>query len=402
MKWLALPVLALSAVALGFSTKAASPTKVTFWNYVTSDAGSPVVKDFAKEFNKSQNNYVVDVVEISDFREIQIKLQAALAAKADLPSLTQVDNAFFTRLALGNLLFDSDPLVDAMPKGTVQDFDETIWGYGNVNGKRFGLPWASSTLINVYNADAFKSKGLPPPKNWEDYARAAKTLSSRTSKGAIFFVDAWIFGSMVSSRGSNILDANNKPDFDSEIAIKSLQMMYDLTRGGQAIVRNFSEANFAVIDWVRTKAFMVTVPTSAFPYVKDVLPFQIGAVPMPGKSIAGESQLVIPKGNSEAETKGAFEFWAYMTKTENAAKFTKATYYLPVRKSTTKLLGDFVNEPVMKAGLEALERAYNPPHLLEYQKWREILEAQLERSLKGGLDPRAALLEAQRLANLVK
>ncbi len=402
MKWLVFPALALAAALLGLSSRAAAPTKVVFWHYLSGDGTLAVVKNFAKEFNNSQSKYAVEVVEPGDFKDIQIKLQAALASKGDLPSLVQIDNAFFTRLALGNQLLDATPMLETLPKGTVQDFNDTIWDYGSVNNKRFGLPWAASTLINYYNADAFKAKNLAAPRTWDEYIKAAKTLTNRTSKGAIFFIDAWIFGSMVSSRGGNILDAGNKPDFDSSASVQTLQMMYDLTRGGQAIVRNFSEANFAVIDWVRTKAFMVTVPSSSYTLVKSVLPFQIGAVPMPGRTLAGESQLIIPKGNPEAETKGAFEFWAFLTRTENVVRFVKESYYLPLRNSAIKPLGDFMNEPVMKASMEALEKAYNPPHLLEYQKWRDVLEAQMERSLKGGLDPKTALLEAQRLALQVR
>lgn len=402
MKWLVLPILAVAAALLGLSSRAAAPTKITFWHYVGSESSAALIKTFAKEFNNSQNKYSVEVAEPGDFKDIQIKLQAALAAKGDLPSLVQIDNAFFTRLALGNQLLDATSLLETLPKGTVQDFNDTIWEYGQVNNKRFGLPWAASTLITAYNADAFKARNLAAPRSWDDYIKASNALTNRTSKGAIFFVDGWIFGSMVSSRGGNILDNNNKPDFDSTASMQTLQMMYDLTRGGKAIVRNFAEINFAVIDWVRTKAFMVTVPTSAYPLVKDVLPFQIGASAMPGRTLAGESQLIIPKGNPEAETKGAFEFWAFLTRTENVVRFVKESYYLPVRQSAIKPLGDFVGEPIMKAGLEALEKAYNPPHLLEYQKWRDILEAQMERSLKGGLDPKAALLEAQRLALQVR
>lgn len=402
MKWLAFPVLAVAALGLGLSSKAAAPTKIIFWHYVNRDVSSALIKNFAKEYNASQSKYAVEIVEPGDFKDIQIKLQAALAAKGDLPNLVQIDNAFFTRLALGNLLSDATGLLETLPKNTIQDFNDILWDYGQVGGKRYGFPWASSTLITYFNTDAFRAKGLAAPRSWDEYSKAAKNLTSRTSKGTIFFVDGWTFGSMISSRGGNLLDSNNKPDFDSSAAMQSLQMMYDLTRGGQATVRNFSESNFAVIDWVRTKAFMVTVPTSAFPYVKNILPFQVGAVPMPGRTIAGESQLVMPRANTDLENKGAFEFWAYMTRTENMARFVKETYYLPLRDSTAKQLGDFMNEPVMKAGMEALGRAYNPPHLLEYQKWRDILEAQLERSLKGGLDPKAALLEAQRLALQVK
>ena len=118
--------------------------------------------------------------------------------------------------------------------------------------------------------------------------------------------------------------------------------------------------------------------------------------------MAGESQLVVPRGNSADETAGAVAFWSYLTRPENTARFSKATYYLPVRQSAKKLLGDFAGDPVMKAGLEALDNAYNPPRLNLYNDWRGVLEAQLERSLKGGIDPKTALIEAQRQALLLK
>jgi sn-glycerol 3-phosphate transport system substrate-binding protein len=401
MKWM-LTTLALGAVALMASlSNAAAPVKVTVWHYLAPESGGDLIKNFAQEFNASQSKYTVQIVDAGDYKTIQVKLINALRS-GGVPSMTMVDNAFFTRLALGGSLEALDMRVDALPKSFVEDFNPVLWAYGDVKGQRFGLPWASSTLVNMYNADAFKQKNLPMPRSWDDYAKAAKTLTSRSSKGAAFFVDAWIFASMVSSRGGDILADNNRPDFNNPSSQQTLQWMYDLVRSGNALVRNYSEANFAILDWVRTKTFLVTIPTSVYPFVKNLVPFQIGAMPMPGKTLAGESQMVIPKAATDAERDGAFEFWNFLVKPENLMRFSKQGYYLPIRSSAARQLGDFANDPVMKAGLEALKNSYNPPHLIEYQTWRTILESQLERSLKGGVDPKAALLEAQRQSLAVK
>ena len=392
----------LTALVLGNSSSAASPTKITFWQYLAPEAGGQALMSFAAEFNKSQSRYAVEIVDAGDFKTVQIKLINALRSGTGLPSMSMVDNAFFTRVALGGTLEPLDTLTDALPKATVQDFYPVFWEYGQVKGQRLGLPWAESMLVNAYNADAFKQKGLSAPRTWEDFAKAAKVLTTRSSKGAVFFIDAWIFASMVSSRGGDVLTGDNKPAFDSASSKDALQFMFDLTKGGNALVRNFTEVNFAVIDWVRTKTFMVTVPTSAYPFVKNSVSFTIGATPMPGRTLAGESQLVVPKAASDSERDGAFAFWEFLTKVENVAKFSKQSYYLPVRKSAVKLLGEVANDPVMKAGLEAVNTAYNPPHLIEYGAWRTILELQLERSLKGGIDPKVALAEAQRQILLYK
>ncbi len=397
MKWfLAFFSLAALTVLLSVSN-AAAPVKITVWQYLSPETGSDLLRTFAQEYNKSQSKYAVEIVDAGDFKTIQVKLINALRS-GGAPSMTMVDNAFFTRLALGGSLEALNANVETLPKATVQDIYPVLWQYGDVDGQRLGLPWAESTLVNVYNADAFRQKNLPAPRSWDDFAKAAKALTSRTSKGAAFFIDAWIFASMVSSRGGDILSVDDKPDFANAASQQTLQWMYDLTKGGNALIRNYSEANFAVLDWVRTKTFLVTIPTSVFPFVKNNLPFQVGATPMPGKTLAGESQFVIPKAASDAERDGAFEFWQYLIRPENGARLSKQSYHLPLRRSTTKLIGDFANDPIMKAGLEALQTAYNPPHLIEYQAWRTILESQIERSLKGGTDPKAALLEAQRQA----
>ena len=401
---LAIAALTLSVTALvvGNASSAAAATKITFWQYLAPEAGGQALLNFAAEFNKSQSRYAVEIIDAGDFKNVQIKLINALRSGTGLPSISMVDNAFFTRLALGGTLKPLDALTDALPKATVEDFQPVLWEYGEVKGQRLGLPWAESTLVNAYNVDAFKQKGLPAPRTWEDFAKAAKALTTRSSKGAVFFIDAWIFASMVSSRGGDVLTSDNKPAFDSASSKDALQFMFDLTKGGQALVRRFDEANFAVIDWVRTKTFMVTVPTSAYPFVKNSVSFTVGATPMPGRTLAGESQLVIPKAVSNIERDGAFSFWEFLTRIENVAKFSKQSYYLPVRRSAIKLLGETANDPVIKAGLEALNTAYNPPHLIEYGAWRTILELQLERSLKGGVDPKVALSEAQRQILLYK
>ncbi len=390
-------ILGLALFMLGLSI-AAAPTKITFWHYLAPETGSNILNQFAEEFNKSQTKYLIEPQYIGDFKAIQIKTTAALRA-GGLPGMAMVDNAFFSTLALTKpaILENMNDSVASLPKSTLQDFYPTFWDNGNVAGVRLGLPWASSTLLLFYNVDAFKAKGLNPPKTWEEFASDARVLTNRTSKGAIFFTDAWIFGSMVSSRGGNLLGSDNLPTFDEATTVSTLQFIKDLVPK-YSIVRTFGQANFAVVDFLRTKAFMVVVPTSAYPFLPSSAPFQVGAVALPGRTIAGETQLVTFKSNSKEQNQGAFDFWQYLVKAENLVKFDKQSFYIPVRKSAVKVMGDFANNPVMKAGLEALDRSYNFPHLIDFQNWRSILENQLERCLIGGVDARTSLLEAQRLS----
>ena len=223
-------------------------------------------------------------------------------------------------------------------------------------------------------------------------------MTGRATKGAVFITDAWTYGSLVMGRGGHLVEAN-KPDFDSPGALETLSILYNMSKAGTMTVRSFSELNFAFVDFLRTKAMMIIGPSTGYKIsTRYSFAFKMATVPLPGKTIAGEAQYVIFKQDNPEVRKGAFDFWQYLTKPENIAKFTKDSAYLPVRKSAVKLLGDFPLLNVVKDGLGALERSENIPQLVEFLDWRRALEDQLERSLKGGVDPKSALAEAQRQA----
>ncbi len=394
-------VLGASVTALA-TAAAAGPTKVTFWQYLGDGPGGALLNTLATEYNKSQTKFEIVPQHVGSFQDVQVKTVAALRG-GGLPTMATIDNGFFTRLALGGQLAPMDEFVDALPKTTVQDFYPTAWDYGDVKGQRLGLPWMSSSLVVFYNVDAFRAKGLNPPRTWDDFNKAARALSSRAAKGVIMLTDGWIFGSIVSSRGGNLLTADNKPDFAGAGTLETLQFLYDLSKSNALISRTFAESNFAIVDFLRTKAFMTVVPSSAYPLTKPYsVAFEIGAVALPGKTLAGEAQIVVFKNAPQDAQKGAFDFWQYLTRPENIARFSKEAYYVPVRRSALKNMGDFATTGIMKEAISGFERAYNPPHLIEYQDWRRALEDQLERSLKGGVDPAKALAEAQRQALNIK
>lgn len=380
----------------------AAPLRVTFWHYLGADDQKAEIKRLADDFNRSQTRVQIVPTEVGDYKTLSVKTVAALRA-GDLPDMAMVDNAFFTRLAVGGQLQPLDAFTKTLPKATAEDFYPVLWDYGIAGGKRYGLPWAASTLLLYYNSDALKAKGLTPPTTWEDFAKTARALSGRASKGAIFLTDAWQFASFVSSRGGNLITADQRPNFDSADAVNTLQYFYDLTRAGAIIPRGMDEVNFAILDFLRTKAFMVVAPTSVFPLANDYsVGFRPGVTTLPGRTLAGEAQLVVFKNTNEAAARGAYDFWQYLTRPENVAAWVKASGYLPVRKSAVKHLGDAAKSPVIAAGMEALERSFNLPRLVEFNDWRSYLEDALERSLKGGVEPRLALIEAQRLSLAVR
>jgi sn-glycerol 3-phosphate transport system substrate-binding protein len=191
----------------------------------------------------------------------------------------------------------------------------------------------------------------------------------------------------------------NKPDFDGKASLETLKILFDMNRNGSMTVRSINELNYAFVDFLRTKAMMIIGPSTGYQLsTRYSFAFKMGTVPLPGKTIAGEAQFVIFKTDNPEVRKGAFEFWQYITRPDNVARFTKDSAYLPIRKSAIKLLGDSPLINVIKDSLASFEKAENIPPLVEFLDWRRALEDQLERSLKGGVEPKVALSEAQKQA----
>lgn len=377
----------------------AAPVRLNFWHYLSAEPTRQVLGELATEFNRSQNRVQVVPTEVGDYKTLNVKTIAALRG-GGLPAMALADNAFFTRLALGGALAPLDDLVKTVPATTTQDFFPVLWDYGKVAGNRYGLPWAASTLLLYYNTDAFRARGLKPPTTWEEFGAAARQLSGRGTKGAVFLTDAWQFASFTASRGGSLLTKDERPAFDGPDAVSTLEFFRALARDGALITRSWAEINVAMLDFLRTKAFMVVAPSSAWPMAfRYSYAFKPGVVPLPGRTLAGESQLVVFKNASPTLRRGAFEFWQFLTRPENLVRWSSASYYLPARKSLAGNLTAFGEAAtVIGPGLTALDRSLNFPRLLEFHDWRSLIETALERSLKGGTDPKTALAEAQRMS----
>jgi sn-glycerol 3-phosphate transport system substrate-binding protein len=382
-----------------------NPTKVVFWHSMA--GADKTVEDFAKEFNASQNTYQVDAQEVGSYIQSATKLVAALRANT-APTMYQAEIGFFPKLAEDGVLADLASFEKNLEPQIEKDFFPAVWNYGIYEGKRFGLPWNSSTPVLFYNASLLRSRGLRPPNTWAEFATLAKTLTNRTGKGFIAIADSWQFEQMVLTRGGNVVLPNGQANFNSKEVLESAQFLQDLVRQGAAIPRSLGEAQFAILDFVRTKAHMAIASIANWP---DILPysvaFELGATPMPivSKRIVpfGGAQLVVLKDATLEERAGAWAFWQHLMKPENIVRWTKAGYYVPVRRSVLPLLADWYKEnPYRKVAFEQFDEAIPRPRTPQYAAQKVILEEALERILKGGTDVKSALEEAQRRALAVK
>jgi ABC-type glycerol-3-phosphate transport system substrate-binding protein len=406
--WLGLTVILSAALlsSLLLETRAQkSKTQITFWHEMA--GAEKTVNALVDGFNRSQEKYEVVPKMVGTYPEANTQIIAALRAK-NAPVLFQAEIGFFPRLAEDGALADLAALEKTLDPAVVKDFFPAIWTYGVYEGKRFGLPWNASTPVLFYNASQFRSRGLKPPTTWTEFAALSKTLSSRTAKGFLAIADSWQFEQMVLSRGGAVVTPDGKPNFTSKEVVEALDFLRDQVRQGNAIPRSLGESQFAILDFVRTKAFMAIASIANWP---DILPysvaFELGAAPLPKGTRTvvpfGGAQLVVMRDSSDEQQAGAWAFWQYLMKPESIVTWTKASYYVPVRRSALPLLNDWYKEnPYRKTAFEQFDTAVPRPRVAGYATWKLYLEEAMERVLKGGTESRAALEEAQRRALATK
>lgn len=385
---------------------ALAQVEVPFWHSMDGPAGR-LLAAFAQEFAAKDGRYRVLPQYVGGYRDGETKLVAALRTGA-APVLFQAEISFFPHLVGEGRALALDPYLN-LERSFLEDLFEPAWNYGVMEGRRFGLPLNTSTPVLFYNLDAFRAKGLKAPRNWKEFEEAAKALASRQAKGFIFVTDpqAWLFEAMVTSRGGNLVK-DGKPNFTSKEALEALEMLDRLNRAGALSAHSMAEATFAQLDFVRTKGMMVMASIANWPAAENFsFAFTLGVAPVPrepgGKVPMGGAQLVVLKGASEAQVRGALGFWKYLMEPRNVARWVEASYYVPVRKSAIPLLEGFYREnPFRKVAFEQIAYAQERPKEPQFTAWASLLAEALERSLKGGVPPRKALEEAQRKAEAIR
>jgi sn-glycerol 3-phosphate transport system substrate-binding protein len=389
-----------------FTGLASAQTEISFWHSMDGPA-ERVIAQFASNFNASQRNFRVTPRLIGDYREGETRLLAALRA-GGAPVLFQAEILLFPRLVAEGVALPLDEFANALPRAFTEDLFEAAWEYGLVNNRRFGLPFNTSTPVLFFNADQMRARGLRPPTNWQEFELAAQRLTSRTARGFIALAESWTFEAQVTSRGGSLVTPDGRPNFTSREVVETLEFLQRLGRNGQTSVRNLAQAFFAQTDFIRTRGMMVFASIANWPAAENAtFAFRLGVAPIPrepgGRVPLGGAQLVVLRGASPEQQRGAFEFWRFLMEPQNIKTWVEASYYVPLRKSATPLLESFYREnPYRRVAFEQVAVAQPRPRVPQFVVWRNFLEEALEKALKGNVPARQALEEAQRKAEAAR
>lgn len=316
--------------------------KIVFWS---NHPGSS--KDTEQEiidaFQKENPDITVELVDAGkNYEEVAQKFNAALSG-GDLPDVIVASDVNWFNFALNKQFAPLDDLFDEAGFEK-DDYVDALLGDYEFEGQHWGVPFARSTTVFYYNKDVWKKAGLEDrgPKDWDELIEwAPKITDALGGDGkAIGMYDGanyldWTIQNLLWENDGGF-STEWDLTFTSEGTKKGLQTLIDLNKDGHV---TFSEDS--VVELSAELVGCAFASTGSIAAVKEQAKFDWGTAFLPGAEAnntcpTGGAGVAIPAGISDERKKNAMKFIAFLTNPDNAAKFAKATGYMPVRKSATE------------------------------------------------------------------
>ncbi|MDD4277896.1 MAG: extracellular solute-binding protein, partial [Candidatus Cloacimonetes bacterium] len=138
--------------------------------------------------------------------------------------------------------------------------------------------------------------------------------------------------------------------------------------------------------------------------------FNIGYAPLPtyrtGESAVSGTNIVIFKSGDKKRERASWEFIKWFTDTEQTARWSAETSYMPVRRSAmaSETIQNFLGKnPQFQGIFDQLEDAVYEPQTSPWFKARPELKLALERAMRNESTPKEALdALASKFADLIK
>lgn len=384
-------------------------TQIRFWHGLSGPLGD-VLNDMIVEFNRTHDDIEVIVNPISSYNALSQKLMASIQVGKQ-PDIAQVFESWTAKYleASDPVLVSIDSLIANDPDITdadLQDFYPVFMQSITYQGKRWSFPFNKSVRAYFYNKDAFYRAGLDPnhfPKDWAEFARYCRlltkpaTATSPATYGANFTVNEWQFVNLINQAGGTILDANDRPQLNSPAGLEALNYILNLVNV-EKTAKSTKEMDGQNAFMAGTVAMFEGSSVSISYMRQQPIDFNIGYAPIPtyrtDKSAISGANIVIFKSGDPKRERAAWEFIKWFTDTEQTAKWSARTCYMPLRKSAmqTATVQNFLKEFPQFAGIYAqLDHAVFEPQHPAWFEARPELKSYLEKAKEGILTPKEAL-----------
>jgi sn-glycerol 3-phosphate transport system substrate-binding protein len=418
--------IAAVALAAAFSVSAQAQTEVQWWHSMTAVNGE-WVNDLAKNFNASQKEYKIVPTFKGTYDESMTAAIAAFRA-GNAPNILQVfEVGTATMMASkGAIVPVGQVMKDAGYKFDPTAYVSAVAGYYTApNGQMLSFPFNSSTTIFYINKDAFKAAGIDAnkaPTTWPEVALAAAKLKASGHKCPLTIAwqgwtqlesfSAWHNVEFASkSNGLAGMDARLK--VDSPLHERHIENLANMSKQGLFIYKG--RANVPEASFISGECAMITTSAgfygnvaknAKFDYGLATLPYYPDVPGAPQNTVIGGASLWVMSGKKDNEYKGVAQFFAHLSKAEEAAKSHQRTGYLPLTKASyemTEKSGFYKQNPGTDVSVEQMIRKTTEKsrgiRLGNFVQIRTINDEELEQVWAGKKAPKEALDAAVKRGN---
>lgn len=346
---------------LALAGLAASPVhaqvEIQWWHSMGGALGE-WVNDLAKDFNGSQNQYKIVPTFKGSYDESMTAAIAAFRA-GNAPHILQVfEVGTATMMASRNAIVPVGQVMnDAGVKFDPAAYVPAVAGYYTApNGQMLSFPFNSSTPVFHYNKDAFKAAGLDPnnpPKTWPEVALAAGKL--KASGHQCPFTTSWVSWTQLesfsawhntefASKGNGMRGIDARLTFNSPLHVRHIENLANMAKTGLFVYKG--RGNAADATFVSGECAMTTGSSALYGNIKrnakfesgiSTLPYYPDVQGAPQNTVIGGASLWVMAGKKPEEYKGVAQFFAHLSKPEEAAKSHQRTGYLPVTIASFEL-----------------------------------------------------------------
>ncbi|MDQ0375014.1 sugar ABC transporter substrate-binding protein [Cellulomonas humilata] len=374
---------------------------VTVWAMGTE---GEALGDFAQAFTEENPDVTIDVTAVP-WDAAHDKIATAIAAD-EVPDVSMIGTTWMGEFATSGGLDPTPP--DLIDEST---FFEGAWGSTEVGGTSYAVPWYVETRVLYVDTALAEQAGVSPtPATWDDLTATAAGMQSAGAQWGINLqpgqTGAWqTFLPFAWQAGAEIMNEDNTEfTFDSPEFVKALTYYQSFFTDGVA-PKELPEGTLEP-DFVAGKigAF------SSGPWHIGLLEESGGEAFMDGVTLApmpadetqasfiGGSNLAVFKSAENRDAAWAFVQW--LSQPDVQADWYATTSDLPAVQSAWEE-GDLASDERLAVFGEQMTTAQAPPSIPTWEQIANVIDTELEKVCKTGMDPQEAATAIQQQAESI-
>jgi sn-glycerol 3-phosphate transport system substrate-binding protein len=406
------------------------PVNITYWQGGLQRANEEAILRLTDQFNSSQNDVHVTVVNQTTYADTLNKFRAGLSS-GDLPDLVQIEDTGLQQMIDTQAVLPAQACVDA-EKYDLSDNLKRVVDYYSVKGKLWPMPFNVSNPVLYFNKKAFQTAGLDPnnpPKTLDEVKAAAQKLKDSGTVSQAGFgmkLDPWYLEQWSALGGKTYVNNSNgrksratSTTFDNATGKEIFTFLNDMVKSGLARTNPADgQSAFDNLLGIGNGNFGMTIDTSAaLGTIQQLLSsgqypdVELGVAPMPGPKgkggvlVGGGANYIVKKSSPEKQA-AAWQYAKFLNDPATQADWTIATGYVPSRQSAANMpqvQQYWTANPGFKVAYDQLlggvaNTATAGPVIGDYQGVRDVV-LDSKQQMFNGMSPSAALKQAKQNAN---